>query len=170
MGLFVYIIVLIFETIYYTLFMKYAKNQGTFGKYLLLFSLINIFFFFISTDALMSYLLLVLMILYGMKYIVKVKVSLYDVFFIFVMMLLKLLIEITIALPLSVLINSIDISKISVGVIKCISIFAIKDRLGLLYTKLNICWNNNKFFIRYIFDILMFIYVIAACLFLINFR
>lgn len=170
MRLFVYIVVLIFETIYYTLFMKHSKNQGTYGKYLLLFSLINTFFFFISTDMLISYLLLVLMILYGMKYIIKVKVSLYDVFFIFVMMLLKLLIEIIIALPLSVIINNIDISKISVGIIKCILILAIKDNLRLLYTKLNICWNNNKFFIRYIFDILMFIYVIAACLFLINFR
>ncbi len=170
MGLLVYIVVLIFETIYYSLFMKYSRNESKLWKYLLLFTLINTFFFFVTTDMIFSYMLLILMVLYGLKHIVNVKISLYDVFFIFVMMLLKLLIELVIALPTSMIINSIDIAKISVGVVKCIFIFTIRHQLHKLYVKLHKYWNENKFFIRYTFTILMFLYVICSCVFLIKYR
>lgn len=170
MALLVYIVVLIFETIYYSLFMRYSRNESKLWKYLLLFSLINTFFFFVTTDMIFSYMLLVLMILYGLKYIVNIKISLYDIFFIFVMMLLKLLIEIIIALPISIIINSIDIAKILVGIIKCVIVFSIRYHLNTLYVKLHKYWNENKFFIRYTFTILMFLYVIFSCVFLIKYR
>ena len=43
-------IVLIFEVLYYALFMKFARKDGKFWKYILLFSLMTICSFFITTN------------------------------------------------------------------------------------------------------------------------
>ena len=62
-------IVLIFEILFYSMFMYYSKKEGKFSRYLLLFSLITIIGTIIKTNYLFSYLILVLMILYGIKYL-----------------------------------------------------------------------------------------------------
>ena len=41
--LFLNILVLIFEVLYYSMFMYYAKGEGKFWKYILLFSIVSIF-------------------------------------------------------------------------------------------------------------------------------
>ena len=79
------IIVLIFEVLYYSLFMKYSRPEGKYYRYLILFTLITIIGLVIGTSNLISYLLLILMILYGIKYIVKIKISLYDMLVILIM-------------------------------------------------------------------------------------
>lgn len=170
MGLFLRILVIVFEILYYSLFMKKARPEGKTIRYLILFVLFSIISFFMNDGSLISYAIILLMILYGLKYIVKLKISLYDLFFIFVMMLFKLLIEITFAFIITCFIDNIQIAKIILGTIKVTTVIVIGNRFEKLYTKLHKSWNNNKFFIRYIFDILMFIYIISACLFLINFR
>lgn len=170
MGLFLRILVIVFEILYYSLFMKKARPEGNGIRYLLLFILFSIVSFFMNNGSLISYAIILLMILYGLKYIVKLKISLYDLFFIFVMMLFKVCIEVLFAFTINYIIDDITVSKVILGIIKTNTTIIIGSKLEKLYTKLHKCWNENRFFIRYIFDILMFIYIISACLFLIKFR
>ena len=79
--IFLNIIVLVLEILYYSIFMYYAKGEGKFWRYLLLFSSITFIGCIIGTNYLFSYLILVLMMLYGIKYIVKAKTSLYELAF-----------------------------------------------------------------------------------------
>lgn len=166
----IYIIILIFEILYYSFFMKYSINKGKFWRYLLLFIIFSAISWFMNDTSPISYMIILLMILYGLKYIVKVKITLYDLFFIFVMMLMKVLIELIIALPTMLILNDIEISKIIMGTMKLSFILIIRKELNPLYLTLQKHWENNRFFIRYIFTILMFLYVIFSCVFLINFR
>ena len=170
MELFFRIIVILLEVLYYSSFMKMAKKDGKYWRYLLLFSMIQAFFFFVTTDFIYSYLLLILMITFGMKYLVKVETSLYDMLFVFVMMICKLIIELAFAFPISHILHDILVSKVVLGMTKTILVILIGGYINKAYRKLKICWEENKFFIRYIFTIFMFVYVIASCLFLINFR
>ena len=170
MGLFLRILIIVFEIVYYSLFMKKARPEGKTSRYLLLFVLFSIISFFMNDGSLISYIAILLLILYGLKYIVKLKTSLYDLLFIFIMMLFKLLIELTFAFIINHFIKDIQVVKVILGMIKINTVIIVGYRFKKLYIKLHKSWDNNKFFIRYIFDILMFIYVIAACLFLINFR
>ena len=166
----IYIIILIFEILYYSLFMKYSINKGKLWRYLLLFTIFSAISWFMNDTSPISYMIILLMILYGLKYIVRVKTTLYDLFFIFIMMLMKVLIELILALPTMLILNDIEISKIIMGTMKLSFILIIRKELNPLYLTLRKHWENNRFFIRYIFTILMFLYVIFSCVFLINFR
>lgn len=168
MGLFLRILVIIFEILYYSLFMKFARKQGNFWKYLLLFTVISIVLFFISSFNIYAYLVFMVLSLFGLKLIGKT--SLYDMFIIFIMILFKLLIELSCAFPLNSLIPDINTCKIILGLIKVNTIMLIGNRFNILYNKLKTYWSKNNFYIRYLFSIFMFIYIISACLFLINFR
>lgn len=168
MGLFLRILVIVFEILYYSLFMKFARKQGNFWKYLLLFTVISIVLFFISSFNIYAYLVFMVLSLFGLKLIGKT--SLYDMFIIFIMILFKLLIELLYAFPLNSLIPDINTCKIILGLIKVNTIMLIGNRFSILYNKLKTYWSKNNFYIRYLFSIFMFIYIISACLFLINFR
>lgn len=170
MALFLRIVVILFEILYYSLFMKFARKEGKFWRYLVLFILFSIISFFMNDSMIISYAIILLLILYGLKYVVKLKITFYDLFFIFIMMLIKVFIEIILALTLTIFIKDIILCKVFMGIAKLLLLFIIKDKLNYLYENLHKKWNNNKFFIRYIFDILMFVYIIIACLFLIKFR
>lgn len=168
MGLFLRITVIIFEILYYSLFMKFARKQGNFWKYLLLFTVISIVLFFISSFNIYAYLVFMVISLFGLKLIGKT--SLYDMFIIFIMILFKLLIELLFAFSLNYFIPDINLCKVLLGLIKTMIVITINDRFNILYTKLKACWSKNNFYIRYLFSIFMFIYIISACLFLIEFR
>ena len=56
-----HIIVLLFEVLYYSMFMKFARKEGKFWRYLLLFSLITIVLIFTGTGNLYVYLIFVLL-------------------------------------------------------------------------------------------------------------
>ena len=73
------IIVLIFEILYYSMFMYYSKQEGKFWKYVILFTLITIFFGFVGTNNLLSFNFLVLFIILGERYFLKVNNSFYDI-------------------------------------------------------------------------------------------
>lgn len=165
MSLILNVIVLIMEVLYYSLFMKFAKSEGKFWKYLLLFSLISIFFFFVGTNQIYSYLLLIIMILYGIKFIVKIKISLYDAMFLFIMLLFKHIIEIPFSLLLYIFIKNIYIVTILVGFIKVIITLNLKEKINKIYSKISKLWNNNNFYIRYIFTTFMLLYTIVSCLY-----
>lgn len=162
------ILVIIFEILYYSLFMKFSRKEGKFWKYILLFTFIQVFFFFVTSNFFISYMLLILMILFGIKYVIKIETSLYDMMIIFIMLLFKLIIEFVFALTLPLLIENINLCKLILGFIKIIILLIISRKMNPLYSKLKIMWNNNNFYIRYSFTIFMFLYVIFTCIFLIK--
>lgn len=161
------VIVLIFEVLYYSLFMYYSKNEGKLSRYILLFSLITIFFCFVSTSSLYSYLLLILLMLYGLKYVVKLKTSLYDMLVIFGMLLLKLIIETPIYIILRIFTENNFILTLPSSIIKIMLLYIFRKNLKNMYVKFKKLWDNNNFYIRYIFTTLMFLFVIFSCVFLI---
>lgn len=162
-----HIIVLIFEILYYSMFMKFTKKEGKFWKYLLLFTLITLVGLLIGTSNLYSYLILILMILYGIKYIVKVEISLYDMLVIFVMLVLKLIIETPFYIILSFFTKNNFILTFPSSVAKILLTFLFKNKIRISYKKFRKMWNNNNFYIRYIFTTFMFLFVIFSCVFLI---
>ena len=163
-----HIIVLIFEVLYYSMFMKFTKKEGKFWKYLLLFSLITIVLIFIGTNTLYAYLIFVLLALYGLKYIVKIKTSFYDMFIIVIMLMLKILIETLIYLIfINFIKNNHFIVTLLMDIIKIGILFLLKNRLNTFYIKLKKLWQNNNFYLRYIFTCLMYIYVIITIILLI---
>ena len=162
------VIVLIFEVLYYSMFMKFTRNDGKFWRYLLLFSLITIVMIFIGTNTLYAYLIFVLLALYGLKYIVKIKTSFYDMFIIVIMMMLKLLIETPIYLIcINFIKNNHFIVILLMDIIKIGILFLLKNRLNIFYIKLKKLWQNNNFYLRYIFTCIMYIYVIITIILLI---
>ena len=163
-----HIIVLIFEVLYYSMFMKFARKEGKFWRYLLLFSLITIFFTFVGTTQLISYLILVLMILYGMKYIVKIKTSLFDILLIIIMLAIKIVIEL---LSMFIFYKFLCLNQVITTfifeIIKILTILLSKNYLNLYYNKLKTTWDKNNFYIRYFFSIFAIIYVIISAISLI---
>mgnify|MGYP001853169736 CR=1 FL=1 len=168
MNILMNIIVLIFEVLYYSMFMYYAKKEGKFKRYLLLFSLITIIMMFTGTNSLYSYLIFVLTTLYGLKYIVKIKTSLYDMLIVLIMLLFKLLIEYIIVFIIY-FVFGLMIATLFMILSKTIVIFLIKDKLNIIYKKLKVKWDNNNFYIRYIFSCLTYFYIIITVISLINF-
>lgn len=161
------IIVLVFEVLYYSLFMLYTRNEKKLYKYLILFFLITIIGLIIGTNNLPSYLLLVLMIVFGLKYIVGLKITLYDMFVTVVMLLVKLIIELPIYVILSLFTNYNFILTIVSSITKMLLMLLLKNKMQILYIKGQGLWYKNNFYIRYIFSILMFIFTICSCIFLI---
>ena len=159
------IIVLIFEVLYYSMFMKFARKEGKFWRYLLLFSLITIVIIFLQNQNFVTYLIFVLLALYGLKYIVKIKISLYDMLIIVIMLLLKLAIEFIFFVTLYELFNfGHFITIIVFDIAKILFLLIMKKKLNRYYKKLKILWDNNNFYIRYIFTCLTYIYVIFTLL------
>lgn len=160
------IIVMLLESLYYSLFMKFIHKQGSILKYLITFVLISCVGLIIGTSNLPSYLLLVLMILFGLKYIIKIKINLYDMLVILIMLFLKLIIETPLYVLLINFMSNFALIILS-SAIKIVILFLLKNKLKYYYDKLKIKWNNNDFYIRYIFSIFVFIYTIASCIFII---
>ena len=165
MNILMNIIVLIFEVLYYSMFMYYAKKEGKFWRYILLFSLITIIGLFIGTNYLLSFLLLVIMMIYGLKYIVKEKISLYDMLIIFFMLLLNFLIPMPIYYFTSIFTKNVFIITIVYQVIKFLIVFGLKYKLNKFYNFFHNLWNNNNFYIRYIFTTFMYLFVIFSCIY-----
>ena len=166
MNILMNIIVLIFEVLYYSMFMYYAKKEGKFWKYILLFSLITIFFVFVGTSNLISYIILILMILYGLKYIVKIKISLYDMFIIFLMLAFKIFLEGVVYMGIYRFYKNNFLLTMIATLIKNGIVLLYKNKFNIIYNKLKIKWDNNNFYIRYTFIVFMFLFVIFSVIFL----
>lgn len=162
------LIVLLFEVLYYSCFMYFAKREGKFWKYLVLFGIITLSGLFIKTNTFISYLYLVLAMLYGMKYVVKVKTTLCDMLTMLIMLLIKLLIEFPLSMILYLITSNILIISCVVGVIKIFLIINFSDFIYKINKKITKLWNNNNFYVRYIFSCLAYVYVILSILFIMN--
>jgi hypothetical protein len=162
------LIVLTFEILFYSMFMKFAMNEGKFYRYVLLFLLATILICIFNQNNLVTYFVFVATSYVGLKYIVNVKTSLYDMLVLLIMLFVKLFIE-----YFSVLIffNIIGLGHITTTMIfdyiKTSFIILTKDKIRTYYIKMKKLWDNNNFYIRYIFSCLTFIYVIVTAILLI---
>lgn len=166
MNILMNIIVLIFEVLYYSMFMYYAKKEGKFWKYILLFSLITILLIFTNTSNLYSYLVFVLLTLFGLKYIVKLKSKFYDMFVIFLMLAFKIIIEGIVYMGIYCFYENNFVLTMIVTLIKNGIVLLYKNKFNIIYNKLKIKWDNNNFYIRYTFIVFMFLFVIFSVIFL----
>lgn len=166
MNLILNIIVLIFEILYYSLFMKFARKEGKIWKYLIAFSISVIISGFLNVETFISYILTLICMLVSLKYIARLKVNLFDLLYIFIMMFFKIIIE---TLVFVIFNNLLPIFAfyIVLEFVKIFTIIILKDKFNKLYKILKLKWENNNFYIRYIFTTLMFAYTIISCLFII---
>lgn len=162
------IIVLIFEVLYYSMFMYFSKEDGKFWKYILLFIFISIFGGIIGTNNLMSYIYLILMIFIGINNILKVRMYFRDIFVIIAMIFFGVLIQFPLYLIGSLLQQFILFSFIY-EIVKVILTFVLKNKIRKIYLWFEKAWNKNNFYVRYICSISLFIYVIITVLLLIAF-
>ena len=169
MNLLMNIIVLILEVLYYALFMKFARKQGKFSRYVLLFTLLSILSVFIGTNHVYSHLLLIFNILLGLKYMTKTKVYLYDMLIIIIMLFISVIIQFPIYMIFINIFENLFYVTLIYEIAKIIFVLLINKRMNFYYNKFHKIWDNNNFYIRYIFAICIFIYAIISCLFTIIF-
>ena len=163
------IIVLIFEVLYYSLFMKLTRGNGKYYRYLIAFSIITIIGLFINTRTLESYFLLVILMLLALKYIVDKKTSLYDMLIIIIMLFANVIVELPIYLICYKLLKlNHFVTTLIFQIVKILLVILLKNILYSMYVKLHKLWNNNNFYIRYIFSVLVYTYVIIISFLLIN--
>lgn len=161
------IVGIIFEVLYYSLFMYYSKSENNFYKYFLGFTIVCLSGVILGNNFLLSYLTLIAMIVISLKYIMKIKITFYDIFFMFIMMVLKFIFEGLSFIILSPFINNAYIMAICLGLFKVLFLTICKNKLNMIYNKLRNLWGDNFFYIRYFFTTFMLIYVIVSCCFLI---
>lgn len=165
------IVVLIFEVLYYSLFMKFAKNDGKFYKYFITFALMTVILMILNTKELFAYNVACLIILFSFKYIIKITTTLFDLFYIIIMLLFKISIEFIIVILFFNLLNfNIMITTIIFELLKVILVIILSSKIKIFYNKLSIKWNNNNFNIRYVGSILIIIYTIISIVSLIFYR
>lgn len=160
------IIVLLLEVLFYSIFFNKARGDKKFIRYFIAFGLVTIIGVFIKTNYFVSYLLLIFMMLYAIKYIVRVKTSLYDLLTIILMLILKTIIEIPVYYLLVGTMNRYILSIVT-GVIKILVLLVLNDKLNKIYNYLKIKWDNNNFYIRYLFSVMLYLYVIIVAILLI---
>ena len=85
------------------------------------------------------------------------------------MLIIKSIIEMVIGSLFLINIFSIIQLTFLSYIVKFTFILLFKNKLNKYYNKILIKWNNNNFYIRYIFACLSFIYVIASCIVLLVF-
>lgn len=161
-----YLLILILEVIYYSLFMKYSQN-GSFIRYIILFTLITIMLVFVGTSQFISYLILTITMFIGLKYIVKVKTGLFDMLILTIMILFKLLIEIIVISALFMFIKNAYVLSFIASVTKVLLVLLLKKKISHNYSTLRKIWYNNNFGVRYLFTLALFLYTIISFLFLI---
>ena len=145
-------IILIFEVLYYALFMKFARKDGKFWKYFLMFLLSNILCLFISFENFYAYLFYFLGIILLSK-LFKLNFKLYDLIVVILSMIIKLIIEL--------------LFFAIIGIFKNEIIYVFRNDLRNIYIKIYEKWQNNNFYIKYFLNIAIFIYVISSLLYII---
>lgn len=156
-------IVLAFEIIYYSLFMKSIKREGKFWKYVVIFVISTIFTLIFSKYSILSYVFIIFSTLIVGKYILKINMKLYDFYLILAMMFFKILIEaITYTLFVNILGQYITIFLFEF--LKILFVFIFNKALNKVYEKGMEVWKNNNFYIRYFTAIILILYLIFTVL------
>lgn len=155
------ILVLVFEILYYSMFMYYAKGERKFKRYLLLF-LLETIIIIIFKNNFYTYLIFILTSYIGLKYIVKTRFSLYDMLIIIFMLFLKIILEYLCYLSFLLINYNYLIFVFLIALIKIIVVYNFRKTIKNIYYKLKNRWNKNDFYIRYFFNTAMFIYIIIT--------
>ncbi len=162
------IMVLVLEVLYYSLFMKFTKKEGKFINYCILFILVSVLGFILNTRDITNYFILLMFIVFGIKYIVRVKTTMFDFLIVLIMLVFNIIIEATIYVLLFKLIGvNYIITTFVFETIKIGMCLILNNRLHLMYNKIKNLWDNNNFYIRYLFTTLIYIYVIITCILII---
>lgn len=156
------ILLLIVEVIYYSLFLKFCRKEGKLTRYILVSLLVTVVAILFGTNNLLSYLLLISTFMFGLKYIIKVKTSLYDMFVIFIMLFTKLVIELACFILFYLILKNYFLCLIFMITFKLLYLFLSSKKLCLFYNLLKELWIANTFKIRYIFICCTYIYVILT--------
>ena len=154
---------------YYSLFMKYSRKDGKLINYIILFIINTIMTLILGNQNLVTYLFFILLTYINLKYIIKEKISLYDMLLITIMLLSNLVIE----LPIFVLFYKLMkcnhfVTTLIFELTKILLIVLLRNKMNKLYQKGKLIWDNNDFNIRYIFTILIYLYVIITIVLLIK--
>lgn len=157
------IVVMILEVLYYSLFMKFAKKDGKLYRYIILFFISTLVVGFINSKNFSSYLAFILATYIGLKYIVKVKASMYDILIILLMLLLNITIELPFYLIFYKLIHfNHYVMVLLFELVKLLVVFIIKYKLRINYVKFKKIWDDNRFMLRYISTTIIYSYVIIT--------
>lgn len=156
-------VVLAFEIIYYSLFMKSIKREGKFWKYVVIFTLITLLTLLFGNKTILVYWMYVFIPIILMKYIFKIDSKLFDIFMILLVLIVKIIIEGTIVLLFKDLLNFTIITFIF-EFLKILAILLLGKIFNKVYLKGIEIWNNNNFYIRYFTSILLIIYTIITVL------
>ncbi len=167
--IFLNVIVLVLELLYYSLFLNFCRKDGKLYKYILIFIINTIITLILGNQNLVTYFLFILLGYINLKYVAKLKTSLYDMLIITIMLLSNLVVE----LPIYVLFYKLIgfnhfITTLLFELIKLLMVFILKFKLNKWYQKGKKIWDNNDFNIRYIFTILIYLYVIITIVLLIK--
>lgn len=160
------IIVLIFEILYYSMFMYYSKQEGKFWKYIMSFLITTIIVGFVGTKGLYSYIVFIVCVMTLLKKNANLKFL--DIFTIIFMILLGVLIQLPLYL-LGNILHLIILFTFIYEILKVILVYVFRKQLRKIYLDYVEKWNNNNFYIRYIATILMYLYIIITVILLINF-
>lgn len=163
MDLVINALIIILEAIYYGLFMNFSKGDKGKLRYIILFIFVGIIGMFLNLNNIINYVLLIFLIIFGMKYFIKVNTYVYDIFAILAMMFFKILIE---GIIYNMLISKLNliITTLIFEVVKILFVFIISKYLNRVYVKGLKIWKNNNFYIRYITSVLLIIYSIISIL------
>ena len=156
-------VVLAFEIIYYSLFMKSIKREGKFWEYVVIFILITLLTLLFGNKTLLVYWMYIFIPIILMKYIFKIDVKLFDIFMILLVLIVKIIIEGTIVLLFKNLLGFTTITFIF-EILKILVILLLGKIFNKIYLKGIEIWNNNNFYIRYFTSILLIIYTIITVL------
>lgn len=158
------IILLLVDIIFYSIFLYSCRRDGKFNRYVILGIIVTVLALIVGTNNLLSYLLLVMTFLLGMKYIVKVKTSLYDMFIIIVMLFTKVSLELFPFVVFYVMMENYAVVYTLMIILKLLFLITARNNLHLFYKTMKKLWLNNVFKIRYIFICCTYIYVIITAL------
>lgn len=170
MEILINILILVFEIMYYSLFIKFTKKDGKFLKYILLFIFITIFIGILGVNQLISYLSFIILTLIGLKYFIKAKIRIIDLTLISLILITKVIIEFGCIILLYNILKFDELfTTIVYQILKILIIIILKDKLNLIYNLVCKKWDNENFNIRWGSSILIIIYVIISLIFLMFF-
>ena len=162
------IMVLILEVLYYSLFMTFTRKEGKFIRYCILFCLVSALGVILNTRDITNYFIVLFFIIFGIKYIVRIKTSMLDFLIVLIMLVFNIIIEtITYLLLFKLIGTNHIITTFTFEIIKIGMCFILSNKLNLMYKKVKNLWDNNNFYIRYLFSVLIYIYVIITCVLII---
>jgi len=158
--------IFLLEILYYSFFLRFARNKNDFIKVFIMYLISNIGLYFIGFESFYAYTLYLVEIVLLAR-LFKMKLVLYDTLVILVSLMFKLLMEIPFFIILGTKVD-LFIWVFIIGIFKNIVVILLRNKLSKLYIKGKKKWDNNNFYIRYAYSIILYSYIIASIVYLIS--